>query len=217
MSPLLQHLEKVLIKLVLTSPGSLLLPKTWDANFSVLRRLATRHPHAQITSIIEHLDRRARRLLSQPRCASSNTQDSTRTLITLLDSVDYAVSLNVDHLASECLALMPDSQSLILVVLNWASSFHRDGLHRVYLVTRMLRKWGHLGVDIDTAILSYFRSLDSVTGCDLCIVFRIVAELVRSKTFSVGKYLQWLIATGSIRKDQDPCSVSCTCTLGSPS
>lgn len=42
----------------------------------------------------------------------------------------------------------------------------------------------------------------------LSIVFRIVAELVRSKTFAAGRYLQWLIATGSLGHDTDLSSVS---------
>lgn len=125
----------------------------------------------------------------------------------MLDSVDYATGLNTETLACDCLATLSDARALVSTVLRWASSLYREGAHRVYLATRLLRRWCRSGVDIDGAILSYFHSSDMNKGSDPRNVFRIVAELVRSKNFSVGKYLQWLIATGSLNQSQDTSSV----------
>lgn len=174
----------------------------------MLRRLASRHSDPLITHAIQNLDRRVTRLLHQPRGVSSSVQDSSCRIIRLLDSIDYAVAVNIELLAFECMAMLSDARSLASVVLNWTSSLYREGSHRVYLATRLLRRWCHQGVDIDSAILSYFTSIDSNTRIDPHNIFRVIAELVRSKTFSVGKYLQWLIATGSISRNQDFTSVS---------
>jgi mediator of RNA polymerase II transcription subunit 12 len=169
----------------------------WETYLPVLQRLASRHPHPQITATLQDLDRRTKVLLQQSKNASS-TQDPRRTVLSLLDAVDYAAGVNVDHLAFECMQVMPDARNLIFAVLDWASSFYRDGYHRVYLATRLLRRWSKSGLDIDDAILSYFHSIEPKKSTDPRNVFRIIAELVRSRTFSVGKYLQWLIATGSL-------------------
>ena len=40
-------------------------------------------------------------------------------------------------------------------------------------------------------------------GGDARRVFKIISELVRSRTFAAGRYMQWLIATGSIAQDLD--------------
>jgi mediator of RNA polymerase II transcription subunit 12 len=175
-------------------------------NVSVLRRLAARHPLPQIMRSVNDLDRRARRL-QQRRGSLSVAQDATRRIISLLDSIDYAIGVNTENIACECLATMSDAHTLVSTVLRWASSFYREGTHRVYLATRLLRRWCRSGVDIDSAILSYFHSSDMNKGSDPRNVFRIVAELVRSKNFSVGKYLQWLIATGSLNQNQSISSV----------
>lgn len=121
----------------------------------------------------------------------------------MLDSVDYTSGLNTETLACECLATISDARTLVSTVLKWASSLYREGAHRAYLATRLLRRWSRSGLDIDSAILSYFHSSDMNKGSDPRNVFRIVAELVRSKNFSVGKYLQWLIATGSVHQSPE--------------
>jgi mediator of RNA polymerase II transcription subunit 12 len=91
----------------------------------------------------------------------------------------------------------------VSAALQWASSPYRDGCYRIYLATRLIRKWSLLGADTDDAILAYFHSTERDVGADQRNAFRVVAELIRSQTFSVGKYLQWLIATGSISRSQD--------------
>ena len=104
--------------------------------------------------------------------------------------------------------IIPDAIQLIAVVLQWACSCYRNGVHRTYLTTRLLRRWSHLGADVYDGIISFLRDMTWVETADLRIVFRIVAELVRSKTFAAGRYLQWLIATGSLGPDADLSSVS---------
>lgn len=124
-----------------------------------------------------------------------------------LDSVDFTAPVRIEDLSYECMELISNAPRLIAVLLQWASSCYRTGSHRLYLAVRLLRKWSHLGADVYDGVISFFQSMSwTVTG-DVHILLRIVAELVRSKHFSAGRYLQWLIATGSLGGDLDLSSV----------
>ncbi|KAF2653975.1 hypothetical protein K491DRAFT_717612 [Lophiostoma macrostomum CBS 122681] len=202
-SSLLQYLEKIILKLLTTSPTCMLLPRTWDRHWPVLRRLASRHPEANITNVVEGLDLRTRRLLHASQKPSSTAQDCSRGLLRLLDSTDLNKTVRSEQLALHCMDISPSARIIVAAALQWASSPYRDGCYRIYLVTRLIRKWSLLGVDTDDAILAYFHATERDAGSDQRNAFRIVAELIRSQTFSVGKYLQWLIATGSIGRSQD--------------
>lgn len=104
----------------------------------------------------------------------------------------------VDDLALQCMDLFPDHARLVSGVLQWASSLYRQGLHRVYLVTRLLRKWHQAGTDVCEGIMIYLPTVAMDRSKEPEVIFRVIAELVRSKTFPLGRYLQWLIATGSM-------------------
>ncbi|KAF2477271.1 uncharacterized protein BDR25DRAFT_390811 [Lindgomyces ingoldianus] len=203
-SPVLELLENTIVKLLSTSSACLLLPKSWDRHAIILRRLVEKRPYPRVIHVIESLDRRNRRLVRSSSNTAASIHDSTRQVLSLLDSVDYIGGISIETLAYQCIEQVPDPRNLISVALRWASSVHREGSHRLYLVTRVIRKWSQLGADIDDAILSHLHSVASRRNVDPRNVFRIIAELVRSKTFSVGRYLQWLIATGSLSKNSSP-------------
>jgi mediator of RNA polymerase II transcription subunit 12 len=207
-SPVLGFLEETVIRLLVTNPVSFLLPKTWDKHGDILHALSQRRALPQINRVIEELAARNRRLLRPSKSTGASTVDSTGRLYRLLDSVDCSVSIRIDKLACDCMELISDSSTLVSAVLQWASSYYREGTQRVYLATRLLRRWSHLGADIDDAVLSYLHSMMPNRSNDSHIVFRIIAELVRSKTFSTGRYLQWLIATGSVSQGSDLSAVS---------
>lgn len=202
-SPLLGYLEKVLIKLLVTSPGCLLLPKMWKKNRSILQHLSSRHSHPQIVRTIENLEIRSKRLLQSSRNASTGNHDFSRKMYHLLDAIDYDQKIDIEGIAWKCMETIPETRNLVSTALDWASSLHREGSYRIYLVTRLLRKWSHVGIDIDDGILYYLQSMEPKTSSEPRNVFRVIAELARSRTFSVGKYLQWLIATGSLGSSED--------------
>ncbi|KAF2703949.1 hypothetical protein K504DRAFT_417440 [Pleomassaria siparia CBS 279.74] len=202
-SPVLVFLEETIIRLLVTNPTALLLPMTWDKHGAVLRTLSQRRSHPQISRIVADLEKRNRRLLRPSSDASSTTVDAPGQVYRLLDSLDCSVNVHIDTLSDQCMELISDPKSLISTALAWASSMYRDGVYRTYLVTRLLRKWSLLGFDVDDGILSYLTRMSGHASNELRIVFRIVAELVRSKTFSIGRYLQWLIATGSLGYSSD--------------
>lgn len=134
---------------------------------------------------------------------SSSSQQSLRLLYSLLDSLEYQSAIFIDNLAFECMELIPDHNRLVSAVLKWSSSLYRQGLHRAYLVTRLLRRWNQAGLDICESIISYLPEMASDCSKEPEPIFRIIAELVRSKTFLIGRYLQWLIASGSLNPALD--------------
>lgn len=202
-APLRNYMDNVLANLITTSPSSLLLPKVWDKYIGLLRHVVETRPDQDITIRLDDLDRRNRRLCSPSSKPSTKAHNSSQAFVSLLDSIDYRKTIHIETLCKEGIDLIPSTENLISKALHWASSVYREGIHRVYLVTRLLRRWNRLGFDTDNGILSFLRSMGARKDIDIRNIFKIVAELVRSKTFSVGKYLQWLIATGSLNGNKD--------------
>jgi mediator of RNA polymerase II transcription subunit 12 len=127
-----------------------------------------------------------------------------------LDSINYKSPVRIEDLSYECMEIISNATQLISALLQWSCSCYRTGSHRIYLATRLLRRWSHLGADVYEGVISYLQSMTWADSGDMNILLRIVAELVRSKHLSAGRYLQWLIATGSLGRDIDLSSVSLT-------
>lgn len=195
------YLEKLIAKLVVTRPACLLLPKTWDTQKDVLLALANKHPDSVLSKNFRNLDRRNQRLSSSPQRSKGTPKSPKKEVITLLDSLEGSIDISVEKISTNCLELIPNMLELLAILLQWASSIYREGIHRIYLVTRLIRKLNTAGFDTDGGILSFLFSMQPNKGFEPRNVFRIVAELIRSKHFSVGRYLQWLIATGSTSRD----------------
>lgn len=121
----------------------------------------------------------------------------------ILDDVDYSRLVRIEQVSTDCMALIPNPIELVNVLLQWACSCYREGSHRVCLATRLLRRWAHLGADIYDCVTKYLEGMSWANGGESRIVFKIISELVRSRTFAIGRYMQWLIATGSIAQDLD--------------
>ena len=210
----MQYLENTLVKLIAVRPACLLLPTTWTKHAPLLQRLAERRNHPQVKQAIERLELRNSRLLQSSKSIPFVSHTPAGRVYRLLDSVDYSHPVRIEDLSFDCMEVIPDATQLIAVVLEWASSCYREGTHRIYLTVRLLRKWSHLGADVYHGIISYFHGMSWVTACESSIAFKITAELVRSKTFAAGRYLQWLIATGSLGHHTDLSLVSHDSHLG---
>lgn len=202
-SVVLQYLENTLTKLLIARPACLLLPTTWAKHSAQLRRLTERRTHPQMKQAIKRIEQRNSRLLQSAKTRSSTMQSPAGRIYRLLDTASDVHPYRVEDLSFECMEIIPDATLLIATVLQWACSCYREGVHRTYLITRLLRRWSHQGADVYDGVISYLRDMSWVGTGDLSIIFRIIAELVRSKTFATGRYLQWLIATGSLGHDSD--------------
>ena len=116
----------------------------------------------------------------------------------LIHTLDWAKApCDVGVVASRCIKIQPNMELLMLLILEWATTSFRTGLARVYLSVRLLRRWQNRGVDVQTPICKILS--DDYPACRLQFnhLQQIVSELVRSKTFSVSRYLQWMTARGS--------------------
>jgi mediator of RNA polymerase II transcription subunit 12 len=196
------------LKLLATRSACLLLPTSWVKYGPVLKTLAAKRDHPQIILAVEKLKVRNNRLLQSSRTSTPLPQTSAAQVYRKLDCINYKASIRIEDLSYECMEIMSNATQLISALLQWASSCYRLGSHRVYLATRLLRRWSHLGADVYEGVLSHLQNMTWVAFGGLPSLLRIVAELVRSKHFSVGRYLQWLIATGSGGQNVDLSSVS---------
>lgn len=79
---------------------------------------------------------------------------------------------------------------------------------RAYAAARLLRIWKRKGVDLQGPIFNFLAACSDVTGLHKKDIYKLLAELVRSRHLSVGKYLQWLIARGTLDDYHEPDPVS---------
>ncbi|PGG98881.1 hypothetical protein AJ79_08757 [Helicocarpus griseus UAMH5409] len=190
LSPLIRRLSRLVKTFALTHPSSFILPRTWSKYEGVLQScldLTLADDKAALEKII---DRNARVCRIKSDRAKSTGSPHQR-LIQLLDS-----SSDLPTLSTECLNISLDYSVLITRIIEWSSTSFRYGLARIYTAVRLFRRWKKAGIDIDSHILAFLVQNHQKSGVRLLDVYHVISELVRSQSFSVGKYLQWLMARG---------------------
>ena len=135
---------------------------------------------------------RVQRSMHSQRTAHHSVQRQQH-IIHLLDSIRTAHDISSVSVA--CLDTFEDRATLIYKLLNWTATPFRHGLCRIYIGVRLLRKWKMAGVDVDSHVLAFLNESHKANQ-NMDNVYHVVSELVRSQTFSVGRYLQWLMAKG---------------------
>lgn len=145
------------------------------------------------------VDRNAR--VQQARdCCKTAQSSPQRQVIRLLDSARSMCDMTA--ISEACLSVIEDKAALVSKLLEWTATPFRRGLVRVYVAVRLLRKWKRSGIDIDSHILSFLMEIRNKAGLDMNNVYHVISELVRSQSFSVGRYLQWLMARGVHRREE---------------
>lgn len=133
--------------------------------------------------------------VQRPRHSKQATQRSPyQRIIGLLDSIRSAHDIAL--ISSTLLDAVDSKAILVSKLLEWLATPFRYGICRVYVGVRLLRKWKTSGVDVDDHILSFLTQANNNWKLELDNVYHAISELVRSQTFSVGRYLQWLMAKG---------------------
>ncbi|KMU84458.1 hypothetical protein CIHG_02243 [Coccidioides immitis H538.4] len=179
-------------------PACFVLPLTWRTYKSTLTTCFCLHL-SEDNRKIGALSNRNERIVKAEICRQSGRQSPSQQVICLLDSAD---SLNdMEILSSGCLNLHFDHGSLIMKILEWVSTSFRRGSARVYVAVRLLRKWRRAGMDTDNCIVNFLQQKADTPGFSPANIYHLVCELVRSQSFAVGKYLQWLMARGAVRND----------------
>ena len=127
-------------------------------------------------------------------------------LINLLDRLSS--ERNYGRTAAACLRLNSSHGLLVRTCIEWSASAYRHGQFRTYAAARLLRIWNKLGVQLQEPILDFLNARADPVGFKRRDIYRLLAELVSSKHLSVGKYLQWLMARGTLQGRQQPLQVS---------
>lgn len=183
---------------MISAPSCLLLPRCWITYERILQDCFAKLD-AVPAYCFERIARRNARLVKTFEGQGWRlTPTARQTLITLLDSTtDWA---KMAKLTDDCLAAADDSGILVVTCLEWASSSYRHGHARVYTAARILRRWSKNGVELEKPILDFLAISPGMAGLHKRSFYRLLAELVRSKHFLVGKYLQWLMARGTLTR-----------------
>ncbi|KAJ5124749.1 uncharacterized protein N7515_008574 [Penicillium bovifimosum] len=192
LQPLIDRLSRFIKKLVRDHTSSLLLPNCWETyKEQVLYALDS--GNVADKALYEGLKERNTRV-QRSRLSKKTAQRSPhQRIVQPLDSIRSAHDLTS---ISTFLEEFEDKAIVISKLLEWVSTPFRHGVCRVFIGVRLLRKWKLAGVDVDSHILTFLSR--GVTNQKLSMeqIYHVVSELVRSQTFSVGRYLQWLMARG---------------------
>ncbi|KAG2421487.1 hypothetical protein HFD88_005462 [Aspergillus terreus] len=202
--PLVDRLSLHIRTLVVEHTSSVILPNSWakykDLVLSCLNMKDNTHK-----AIFQNVaERNARIQLSKDQQDSGQRSPQQR-VIHLFDTV--CSTHDVASAAAACLKTIDDKSLLVTKLLEWTATPFRCGLCRVYTAVRLLRKWKMSGVDIDTYILSFLTRTGNRASLTMDNIYHVISELVRSQTFSVGRYLQWLMAKGVSSSNQSDHSI----------
>lgn len=194
LKPVCQRLSFSIKNFVLSNPSCFVLPKTWAKyNTTLASCLDLGDPEFKV--FFGQLSNRNMQVSKTKGTSRDPLRFPARRLIKLLDR---AMTNYVPDLASECQNLELDHGTLISTIVLWASTTFRSGLSRVYVAVKLLRRLNKSGVDTDARILAFLVNHGQSRSVCFSNVYHIISELVRSQSFSIGRYLQWLVARGAV-------------------
>ena len=197
----LQEVVKECRALMASHPECFLLPRSWKAYQDIIQDYIVRED-TFLESRFNDLLLRNRRLEDRAAAEDANTCSSPeRSIVATLDSLarmpDYAKA------AGACLRASMSHEALVETCIQWASSTYRYGQSRVYAAARLLRIWSEHSVDLQNSVFGFLSHSQDVPNIDQTELYRLFAELVSSKHLSVGRYFQWLMASGALHKRRE--------------
>ena len=161
--------------------------------------------HTALNEIIERNN-----ILEKPFVLPSDVMPAIdrRHLVEELDRINRPS--NMKQLLQGPLNEMHQHRETIFLILEWGSSMYRQSQALIYKTVRLLRLCSQMDVDLMTHVLDFLGAAYSIPSLDSRRLYRILAELFRSKHLSVGKYLHWMIARGirpqfDVSDSLDPC------------
>ncbi|RHZ57631.1 mediator of RNA polymerase II transcription subunit 12 [Aspergillus thermomutatus] len=191
--PLTDRLSLHIRKLTLEHTSSVVLPDSWEKYKDLLSSCLNLKDNVH-RAVFQNLAERNARVQRPRKCQETTQQPPQQRLIQLFDSIRS--SHDIASVSAASLGAIDDKAALVFKLLEWAATPFRYGVSRVYTAARLLRKWKIAGVDVDTCIISFLAESQMRDQSNMDNIYHIISELVRSQTFSVGKYLQWLMAKG---------------------
>ncbi|KAL4939066.1 hypothetical protein BDV06DRAFT_199624 [Aspergillus oleicola] len=209
LQPLADRLSCCIRKLVLEHTSSVILPSSWEKHRDVILSCLKMKETADKTIFDSLAERNSRIQLPKAR-PESTQQSSQQRLVQLFDSIRSSHDIPSTSIA--CLNALEDRPTLVTKLLEWSATPFRSGVRRVYTAARLLRKWKMSGIDIESYIILFLSSIEDSAQLNMDNVYHIVSELVRSQTFSISRYLQWLMAKGVTRNSDSESGTICLLT-----
>ncbi|KAK6341945.1 RNA polymerase II mediator complex subunit [Orbilia blumenaviensis] len=206
--PLLQRLAVHVTRLLLNHRQAFINPKSWLVNEAPLRACVdTRNP--TIISSIKNISARNRNLEPGNTKSSGGSTSPRKAAIDFLDHI--RVPYDIEDVTNRFLALSKDYHQTVKALCEWAITSLRVGLHRLYFAVRLLRRFSRLGIQIQPPIHDFLLATGGGRRCKKH-VYLLVSELVRSKHFTAGKYMSWLISRGALMRygsidEEQPCYI----------
>ncbi|KAL8807364.1 MAG: hypothetical protein Q9182_000703 [Xanthomendoza sp. 2 TL-2023] len=184
-----------LIKIVVVaSPASFLLPGRWSTYQPMLQSVLG----ASQLALFENVSKRNMRLQALAGLSAESEVTTSQALLQAFDSM--APGVDLAKVALKTWEIAPDAQLLVRNCLYWSSSIYREGCARIYTAAGLLRGWSRMGIGIEAPILDFLAVDSKVADLEKGNLYRVIAELIRSKHFSVSNYLNWVIANGLLRR-----------------
>ncbi|EXJ68927.1 uncharacterized protein A1O5_07859 [Cladophialophora psammophila CBS 110553] len=193
-APLRQRLRAAIRELLFARPAIFLRPDSWPESLPVVRSCldTTIRPEAQI---LEELSRINERTMGFNKAEFLSVRAPDEATIETLDAaaVPYNFTLLDEELAGTCL----DFDLLVRSCLEWSCTRFRQSRTRIYVATRLVKRWQRGGQDVDTAILNFLSAFrEGKTTADLHCLRHLIAQLSRADCFPLSKYMQWLMVRG---------------------
>ncbi|KAF3161932.1 RNA polymerase II mediator complex subunit [Orbilia oligospora] len=206
--PLLQRLAIHITRLLLNHRQAFINPKSWLINEAPLRACVdTSNP--VIISSINNIASRNRNLEPGNTKSSNGSTSPRKAAIDFLDRI--RAPYDIEDVTTMFLALSKDYHQTVKALCEWAVTSLRVGLHRLYFAVRLLRKVSRLGIQIQPPIHDFLLATGGGRRCKKH-VYLLISELVRSKHFTAGKYMSWLISRGALMRhgsidEEQPCYI----------
>ena len=193
---LVERLKKFARDLVVSRPACFLIPQNWHWCEAVLRQClsADAGDHQELMEHLGRVNERASGPTAQPETLPTSPRQS---LIQLLDAA--RAPYKVHELAKDCARACEDDNMRLTTAIEWSCTRFRRGEARLYLAVRLLRLWHRNGCDLDRLLHAFLANGHAHQILNGSSFHHLITELVRSRDFSVSKYLQWLTARGSLR------------------
>ena len=194
LADLRNELATLMVELMQSQPECFFYPDEWDVSSDALRLCASAYSMKAEEAFRSIRERNLKLLLSVADESGNAGSTLLSQLIKILDARPLAFDFKA--LSAQCQAASSSSHAMVLTTLHWATSVYRYGFSRLYLAVRLLRHWCRMGATLDAPIFDFLEAASGTTAISPTYVYKLVAELVRSRHFSISKYLQWLMARG---------------------
>ncbi|KAL8772033.1 MAG: hypothetical protein Q9209_002698 [Squamulea sp. 1 TL-2023] len=180
-------ISNVIRLLIVASPVSFLMRRWWPTYHSLLQT-AIAAPQA---AIFKDLCKRNKRLQAMASLDAESEAATSQSLVQILDSMSSGADIPTKARTLWEIALNPEL--LVRTCLCWASSIHGTNYVRVYTAARLLRSWSGMDVDIESQVLHFLAVNAKEADLERASLYRIIAELVRSRHFSVSPTIGLLV------------------------